>query len=263
MTRFSNLCAVFAVLAALMIWPEKIQSSNYLYLGSPDHTSYISHGTAIVFGGFPTYKDEYTNGIFPGNYSIGPSLAASPFMFVFSLADRYQGRPIVEKRTRAEAAVAWTPLGFTFASLVAFFVGLWFSWKACLEARGEWPGLSVFLAVTAGGVPHYAMREPISSHSYEFAGVACLLYLLMAVASGSRAYSASTRWSMIGAGAALYLFRYNDVLFSGVYVLAGLVLMNREKDEATWGRWRRDHLISQGDLRQAHGIHLVVEGCAW
>jgi hypothetical protein len=150
-------------------------------LYSGDDESYMAHATSIAYFQFPSYANEYfTSGEGIPLHSIGSSLLASPFVFLFSLVDRAVGNDIVIKRTFSNVSKSWTAFGFTLASIFFLWVACLFLYKGLvLYFEPRISALTVILAVISQGIPLYAFRRPVFSHIYEIFLQSFFIFLLL------------------------------------------------------------------------------------
>lgn len=169
--------AIF-LFAFILFRPYQLQSSGMLYGG--DDESYMAHATSIVFFQFPSYaKESFSYGKGVPAHSIGPSLLATPFIFVFSIIDRISGSTITIQRTPLNVSQSWSVFGFTISSLL-------YLWLTCLLLyRGlrlffssEISSLAVILSVLLQGIPLFALRRPAFTHIYEIFLQSLLLFFL-------------------------------------------------------------------------------------
>ncbi len=158
---------VIFLCAFILFRPYQLQSSGMLYHG--DDESYMAHATSIIFFQFPSYaKESFSYGKGIPAHSIGPSLLATPFIFVFSIIDRISGNTIAIQRTPLNVSQSWSVFGFTISSL-------FYLWLTCLLLyRGlrlfftsGISSLAVMLSVLAQGIPLFALRRPAFTHIYE------------------------------------------------------------------------------------------------
>lgn len=165
----------------ILFRPYQLQNSGMMY--SRDDKSYMAYATSLVFFQFPSYAKEFfeveMGESIPLN-SIGPSLLASPFVFITSIIDRISGDEIVIKRTYSNTIKSWTAFGFTLASM-------FYLWMTCLLLykglafyfQPKISSLIVILTVLSQGVPLYAVRRPVFTHIYEIFLQSLLLFLLL------------------------------------------------------------------------------------
>lgn len=156
----------------LLLRPYQLQSNGLLY--TDDDEDYFAHASALVFGAFPDYSQEYFDRGRDGRLkipmgSIGTGLLASPFVFAFSLIDRVAGAPIVAQRTRESIVASWSAFGFVVATQVYFWLAVFLLYGALrrfISAKNA--GLALILMLVVQGVPLYLYRRPVFSHIYEF-----------------------------------------------------------------------------------------------
>lgn len=72
---------IIFIFGFLLLRPYQLQESGLMYSG--DNEGYFAHSSSIAFFKFPSYeKESWPDG---GSYpplSIGPSVMASPFVFI-------------------------------------------------------------------------------------------------------------------------------------------------------------------------------------
>ncbi len=163
----------------ILFRPYQLQSTGMLYYGDDD--SYMAHATSIVFFQFPSYANEYFSmGKGCPLHSIGPSLLATPFVFLFSIIDRLSSSSILVQRTALNVSQSWSVFGFTISSLFYLWITclllfrglrLYFSSRIC--------SLTVILSVLVQGIPLFALRRPAFSHIYEIFLQSLLLFIFL------------------------------------------------------------------------------------
>ena len=156
-----------------------MQERGLLYGG--DDEGYFAHATSLTFFQFPDYSKEYFNvgGEYP-MHSIGPGIMAYPFVFSFSLIDRLQNSPIVEKRDISNIIHSWTLFGFIISTMFYFYFGVVLLYKAlnfCFEERISF--FAILFMILFQFFPLYVFRRPVLSHIYEFFLQAVLIYILL------------------------------------------------------------------------------------
>lgn len=161
-----------ALLAFLLLRPYQLQNSGLMY--ADDDEDYFAHATAIAFGNFPDYSQEYFSRGADGTQtvpmgSIGSGLMAAPFVAAFSVIDRALDHPIIEKRDRAGVESSWSAFGFILSTQVYFWLAVGLLLSILMKAFGGPAAERTFiLSLAAQGVPLYLYRRPIFSHVYEF-----------------------------------------------------------------------------------------------
>lgn len=214
--RFLRVCLVMSAFGFLLMSPEWIAGESDYGWKAADDSNYMAHATALAYGRFPDYSRENAPWG-PANHSIGPSLLAVPFVFAFSLADRFTGNSIVQARTIENIPGSWTGFGFVVASQVYFLIGIAMLLAVCVDLFPRAPaGFVVALSVAASGLPFYAFRRPVFTPAYEFFLVAAGIYLLSS-ALKRRPFTRRPvlfRLLSFAVAALLFLVRYNDIVFS-------------------------------------------------
>jgi len=199
-----------------LLRPLMMQDSGLLYPN--DDFDYFAHATSLVFGQFPSYKNEF---LFRGPPSpegaIGAGIMAAPFVYVFSWVDRINGSSIVEKRTLDNVRGSWTVFGFIFAGAFYFCLScLLLFWSVrCLvgETFALW---AVILMIICQGMPLYAFRRPIFTHSPELFLQSVFVYLFIKNEL-SDGHLIKQWWAFICVGVLagmIALTRYNNILFT-------------------------------------------------
>lgn len=158
---------VIFILIFILFRPYQLQSNGMLYID--DDQSYMAHATSLVFLQFPSYtKESFTVGEGVPLHSIGASLLAAPFVWIFSIVDRFLGNDIVVLRTPINIVLSWSVFGFTISSL-------FYLWMTCLLLylslrfffSSNISALTVILSILAQGIPLFALRRPANAHIYE------------------------------------------------------------------------------------------------
>lgn len=198
--------------------PYQMQIFGMMYAG--DDASYMAHATSLVYFQFPSYAKELGYSGVP-MHSIGPSLLASPFVFIFSLLDRMAGNDVVIERTLSNIIQSWTAFGFTFASI-------FYLWMTCLVLyqglkyyfSKNVAAMTVILTVLAQGTPLYALRRPVFSHVYEIFVQSIFVFLLLRLnhhgyllKNGRFRFWREAAWAGVLAGL-VFLVRLNNVFSS-------------------------------------------------
>jgi hypothetical protein len=155
-----------------------MQYTGLMYVG--DDESYFSHATSLAFFQFPSYKNEME---FQGEgmpmHSIGPGLMASPFVCAFSLIDRWQGSPVVEKREKDNSRSSWALFGFFIATYFYFWLTCLFLYKGFRHYFNEKVSyLSVLFLLLLEYFPLYVFRRPVLSHVYELFLMTVIVYFI-------------------------------------------------------------------------------------
>jgi len=176
-----NITWAIFIVAFILFRPYQLQSSGMLYID--DDQSYVAHATSLVFLQFPSYaKESFTVGKGVPLHSIGASLLASPFVFIFSIVDRFLGNDIVMQRNPTNVALSWTAFGFVVSSL-------FYLWATCLLLYlslrfffSSWiSSLTVMLSVLVEGIPLFALRRPANAHIYEIFLQSLFIFFLFRV----------------------------------------------------------------------------------
>ena len=148
-----------------------------------DDYDYFAQASSVSFGQFPAYKNEYFTTLKEGPLgSIGSGLLAAPFVFAFSWVDRAEHSTIVEKRTAENIPGSWSQFGFMFASV--FYFSLACMLLYCAVSWVVPPGFTawaVILMVVCQGLPLFAVRRPIVSHTSEFFLQSLFVYLFIRI----------------------------------------------------------------------------------
>lgn len=210
----------------ILLRPYLIQEGGFWYNG--DDQDYFAHSSAIVFGTFPSYKNEYL--VINKNYpqsSIGCSLLVLPFVGSFSLIDRLTGSSIVQKRTPENIPRSWSQFGFLLAGCFYFALACFLLYRGlryCIEERYAF--LAVALTVFCQGIPLYAYRRPIFSHTAEFfLQCLCVFFLLRNITSEKKYPSCSLHYFILGLiGGLIFLTRYNNIGFALGWPLVFILL---------------------------------------
>ncbi len=211
-----------------------------------DDFDYFAHSTSLAFGQFPSYKKEFIMGSMNGpERAIGTGIMAAPFVFAFSWLDRLNGSDIAEKRTPTNVQTSWAIFGFIFASVFYFCLScLLLYWSTQLVAGPSLAVWATILMVICQGMPIYAYRRPVFSHTPEFFLQSLFVYLLIKNELGGGNLM-KKRWSfvLLGVPAGLMaLTRYNNVLFAVVWPL--LFLSRDMRQEKNWGVLSRNILCA-------------------
>lgn len=151
-----------------LLRPYQMQNSAMMYAG--DDYSYFAHTSALVTLSYPNYSREVfqTGGDLP-IHSIGSSLMALPFTATFSLVDRVVNPSFFEQRSNENIKKSWTLYGFVLASIFYFILGTCLLYLVIKGRHCTLTALwSTSLMVLAQGLPLYAFRRPLFSHSFEF-----------------------------------------------------------------------------------------------
>jgi len=147
-----------------------MHGSGMMYSG--DDYGYFAHAAALVYGDFPSYKNEYSmfnpNNGKPFQF-IGAGIMAAPFVYVFSWIDRIEHNPIVQQRRENNILHSWSAYGFVISSVFYLWAGCFLLYQ-CLRRYFREPEtiLAIVLMVLAQGIPLFAFRRPFFSHISEF-----------------------------------------------------------------------------------------------
>lgn len=151
-----------------------------------DDYDYLAHATSITFGEFPNYSRELW--VTPEGYgqngphcSIGASLMAVPFTFVFSQIDRWANPEIFESRRHAKLTrQSWTQFGFILSTQFYLLLGCLLLYKALsFFVAPRVAAWTIVLMVLCQFMPLFAFRRPLFSHVAEFALQSGFVYLLL------------------------------------------------------------------------------------
>jgi hypothetical protein len=207
---------IIFVFAFFIFRPYFMQERGLLYVG--DDESYFAYATSLAFFQFPDYSKEYfsVGGRYP-MHSIGPGIMAFPFVFSFSLIDRMQHSPIIEKRDITNIIDSWTLFGFIISTIFYFYFGVVLIYKALNYYYNERISFYVILfMILFQFFPLYVFRRPILSHIYEFFLQAVLIYIL--VKDSKTKFLDNIKWwgsVLLGIIIGLItLVRYNNLFFS-------------------------------------------------
>jgi hypothetical protein len=231
--RFFRVCLVIAALTVALMRPNA--ASKNLIISSPDDFNYLAHATSIVFGRFPDYGAEFSY-YAPFNHAIGAPILASPFVFLFSLIDRWYDDPIVIQRTDEALKTSWTAFGYAIATQFYFLIGLLLCYLLCRDRlRFRRPAVTATLAVLGTGITHFVVQRPVSAHVCEFMLVAAMVYLMCAALEGVP-WTASPEifWGLSTCLATgLFLVRYNDIALA---LALGVSLLFAHRKKHAWTR---------------------------
>jgi hypothetical protein len=212
------------VLMSFLLLPA---SARLMY--SNDDDDYFAVATAIAYGKFPYFSNEYHMGQKMPFASVGPGVLAAPFVAVFSIIDRVEGAPIVDKREKENRYWTWSLFGFHFAVYFYLLLGIFFLYEALKFWGTKQAAMlsSLLILLGGGGLLMYVFRRPVMSHVFEFFSVT-MAVLLITLALKNRHIKYHDQ--MIGVCAALvFLTRYNNVFLS--LGLIGLYLYVKWKSE--------------------------------
>lgn len=149
-------------------------------IASGDDDDYLAVSTSIAYGDFPYFANEYHAGEKMPFASIGPGVLASPFVWSFSLLDRWADNPIVKYRTKDNREFTWSVLGFRLAVYFYFLLGTFLLYKALKQWSSEFSAtLAVLLiAIGGGGLLVYVFMRPIMPHVFEYFTVSLGIFLV-------------------------------------------------------------------------------------
>jgi len=212
----------------ILLRPYTVTGSGFWYYG--DDQDYFAHDTSIVFGQFPSYRNEYMtiDGHYPQS-SIGSSLLSLPFVWAFSLIDRCLGSSIVLHRTADNIPGSWSEFGFALASCFYFSLGCILLYKGALYFVEErYAFLSITLTALCQGLPLFVVRRPIFSHAAEFFLQSIFVFLILRNITTSQKFPRIWwHYLLLGIlGALTYLTRYNNIGFAGVAPIVLLISSN-------------------------------------
>ncbi len=211
-----KIAVLIFISAFILLRPYLVQSGGFWYQG--DDQDYFSHAASIAFGAFPSYKKEYL--VIDQNYpqsSIGSGLLAAPFVWAFSLIDRLSGSGIAVQRTAENVPGSWSQFGFLLAACFYFSCACFLLYRGlCHVIEQRFAFVAVALTVFCQGLPLYAFRRPIFSHTTEFfLQSICVYFFLKNCVSESKYPKLWWHYLALGAiGGLIYLTRYNDVGFA-------------------------------------------------
>ncbi len=213
---------IIFIFAFFIFRPYFMQERGLLY--AHDDESYFAHATALAFFQFPDYSKEYftVGGQYP-MHSIGPGIMAFPFVLSFSLIDRLQDSPIVEKRDISNIIDSWALFGFVISTIFYFYFGVVLLYKALnfyFEERISF--FAILFMILFQFFPLYVFRRPIFSHVYEFFLQAVLIYLLIRDSktkflNNANLYISVLVGFIIGL---IVLVRYNNLFFAILWPIA-------------------------------------------
>lgn len=221
----------------VLLPPYFIHGGGLWYYG--DDQDYFAHAASIVYGQFPSYKNEYLtiNPQYPQG-GIGCSILSLPFTWLFSLVDRAFSSSIVSSRTPDNISISWTHFGFVFSTIFYFSLACFLLFLgASYHIEEGYAVLSVILSVFCQGLPLFALRRPIFSHTAEFFLLSLFIYLILRNSARVKKYPYAW-WDYIflgTCGALIYLTRYNNVGFSILGPV--LVLMSAKFDFRSFKNW--------------------------
>jgi hypothetical protein len=215
----SKIAFVIFIFIFILLRPYIFQGSGFWYYG--DDQDYFAHASSIVFGQFPSYKKEYLT--IDKNYpqsSIGSAVLSLPFVWSFSLIDRFNNADIVSHRSSENTTGSWTQFGFIFASCFYFCAACFLLYRGvlyCVEERYAY--LSLVLTVLCQGLPLFAFRRPIFSHAGEFFLQSVFIFLLLRNSTSTKKFPQGLwQYVLVGTLAALvYLTRYNNIGFALIF----------------------------------------------
>lgn len=182
-------------IACCFLWrPFQLQRSAMMYGG--DDPSYFAFATSIVFGTYPDFSQEYMDEEkVPPRSRVGPGLLMVPFVAAFSILDRIEKHPVVEKRTRETILKSWSAFGAFLSVIFYFWLACWVTYlylrKFFDDKTASWAVIAFYFIQ---GMPLYALRRPIFSHIPELLIQACFVYAWQ----NAKAPPAS-RWLLTGA----------------------------------------------------------------
>jgi hypothetical protein len=178
-----SLLLAMTVFLGLTLWPSYLDKTGLVYAGvGSDDFCYLSHATALVYGQWPDYsREDICLGELP-MASIGPGLLAAPFVLAFSVVDRVNGAPVVQRRTTDSVLLSWTAFGFVVSSVTWFSLACLILWRRMkLHTNASTATWAVVLFILCQGVPIYAVRRPVFAHASEMFCLALLLDSVLAM----------------------------------------------------------------------------------
>jgi len=220
---FKVIVLIVAVCGFLMLKPN----DRMLYTGDDD--DYFAVASSIVYGGFPSFSNEYHHGRKMPFASAGPGVLASPFVFAFSLIDRFQDAPIAESREVDNRYWSWSVFGFHFASYFYCLLALLLLYEALRLWGSEVASFLTVLVIAlgGGGLMVYVFKRPVMSHVYEFMMVSAAI-LLVSLALKDRFLKFHAE--LMGLCAAfIFLTRYNNGPLALGVMLVFLHLLRKKK----------------------------------
>lgn len=168
------LIAILVVLSFLLL------PANHRLISTGDDDDYFAVATALAYGKFPSFANEYHIGEKMPFASVGPGILAAPFVAIFSVGDRLADAPIVVKREKDNRYWSWSLLGFNFAAYFYLLLGTCFLYRALLYWGSRQAALiTCFLSIAGGGgLLIYVFRRPVMSHVFEFFTLSLAVLLL-------------------------------------------------------------------------------------
>ena len=206
----TRIIIAISIAAIFLIRPYFLQNRGMWY--KDDDYDYFAHSSAMVFGQYPSYQNEFFTIMKEGPQSpIGTGILAAPFVYIFSLLDRVEGSTIVDKRTPENIIGSWSQFGFEFASI------FYFTWACYLIFLGisrfvapRQASIAVILMMICQGLPLFVYRRPFFSHCSELFLQSVLMYLFLR----KRDRSAKALTGVMVLCTLLYLTRPNDIAFA-------------------------------------------------
>jgi hypothetical protein len=226
--------------------PYQLQNPGLLYGG--DDPSYFAYSTALVYGQYPHFDKELVEeGRVPPLGRAGPGLLAAPFVGVFSIIDRVEKNPIVEKRTRETVKDSWSLFGSVFSSAFYFWLSLaliYATVSRLYDSRiATW---STLLMVIAQGAGLYAFVRPIFSHVYELAIQSAFLYLFIRKSTDTKPLPNKTLIPLlIFLSAFTVLVRQNNILYA---LLWPVLILGMDRGQFIFKSWALTALTVAGGL---------------
>lgn len=223
-----------SIVGTIVVFSLLLLPIDHRLMSVGDDDDYFAVATAIAFGQFPSFADEYHVGQKMPFASVGPGLMAAPFVFAFSLVDRATNEPIVRKRDKENRYWTWTLFGFQFAVYVYLLIGALLLYQALKRWGTEFSALltTQMIIVAGGGLLIYAFRRPIMSHVFEFFTVTLAVFLITGLLKGDR-----SRWwpELFGLCAALiFLTRYNNAFLAVGLLSAFLYVLWKQTRQMGW-----------------------------
>ena len=216
--------AIFMV-SFFLLRPYSLQQDGLWYGG--DDCDYFAQASSLVFGQFPSYKNEYFTNLKEGPMgSVGPGIMAAPFVFIFSWLDRWENSSITQKRTEQNILHSWSQFGFVVSSNFYFCLACMLLYLACASfvepITASW---AVILMAICQGMPLYALRRPVFSHSAEFFLQSLMIYLLVRnLISKGQCLDRWYKYFFVGVlSAMIFLTRYNNIMMAVAWPLILLI----------------------------------------
>jgi len=193
-------------LAFLVFFFSFLPSSSFFLTTNhrADDLDYITHAFTIALDFDLDYANEDVrlNKFEEGRAAVpvgpvGPGLMAAPFVAAFSVIDRIQGHPVIEKHS--ERIGSWSLFGFLFASSLYFLLGLML-YASAFQNLFSSSRASIYFLAASTGMLFYVLNRFSMTHSFEFFELALIVW------GAVKAMRAPQSWSAFmacGCGVAL------------------------------------------------------------